>query len=116
MVDDVGQGPQPHVGVDGAPSLGEQGPYLVDGQCDGGALHAEPAGQHVVGGAVTKMNEGGQEAVDEHQAVFRTATHGPLPWSGSKPGLVTLMPQRAYLSAKFSNHSGRQARDPPGCW
>ncbi|WP_206190735.1 hypothetical protein, partial [Streptomyces phaeochromogenes] len=32
--------------------------------------------------------------------------------SGSEPGLVPLMPQRAYLSDKFSNHSGRQARDP----
>jgi hypothetical protein len=42
-----------------------------------------------VGGAVTKVDEGGQQAVDEHQAMVRTATYGPLPWSGSQAGLVS---------------------------
>lgn len=113
VVDDLGQGSQPHVGADSAPALGEQGPHLVDGPGDGGAVHAEPAGQHIVGNPVTKVDQGGQQAVDEHQAVFRTAAHGPLPRSGSKPGLVTLMPQRPDLRDEFSNHSARQARDPP---
>lgn len=49
VVEDLGQGPQPHVGADGAPSLGERGPHFVDGRDDGGTAHAEPAGRHVVG-------------------------------------------------------------------
>ncbi|MCI0386300.1 hypothetical protein [Streptomyces sp. CNQ085] len=29
-------------------SLGEQSPHFADGAGDGGAIHPEPAGQHVV--------------------------------------------------------------------
>jgi hypothetical protein len=79
VVDDLGQGPQPHSGADGAASLGEQGPHLADGAGDGGAVHAEPAGQHVVGGRVSEVHEGGQEPVDEDQPVFRARADGPLP-------------------------------------
>jgi hypothetical protein len=54
VVDDLGQGPQPHSGADGAALVGEQGPHLADGAGDGGAVHVEPAGQHVVGGRVSE--------------------------------------------------------------
>lgn len=37
----------------------------------------------------------------------------PLPRPGRKPGLVPVVPQRAKPSHKFSDHVGRQARDPP---
>ncbi|MFF0515475.1 hypothetical protein [Streptomyces sp. NPDC004250] len=48
MVDDLGEGPQPHSGADGAASLGEQGSHLADSPGDGGAINSEPAGQHVI--------------------------------------------------------------------
>ncbi|MGV9553082.1 hypothetical protein [Streptomyces ardesiacus] len=63
--------------------------------------------------SVAEVHEGGQEPVDEDQPVLRTGTDSPLPWPGGKPGLVLFMPQRAKLSHEFSNHVGRQARDPP---
>lgn len=113
VVNDVGQSSPPHVGADGAASLGEQGPHLADGPGDGGAIHAEPAGQHVVGAPVTKMDERGQQPIDKHQPVLCAGAHGPLPWPGGEPGLVTLLSQRAYLLDEFSNHSHSQARDPP---
>jgi hypothetical protein len=59
------------------------------------------------------MDQGGQQSVDEHQLVLRTGTHGPLPLPGDKSRLVALMPQRADFGDKFSDHIGRQARDPP---
>ncbi|WP_312007834.1 hypothetical protein [Streptomyces sp. B1866] len=61
---------------------------------------------------MTEVDEGGQESVDEHQPVLRAGAHGPLPRSAGKSGLVTLMPQRAYLGHQFSDHICRQARDP----
>jgi hypothetical protein len=66
-----------------------------------------------VGGRVSEVHEGAQEAVDEDQSVFRARAHDPLPWPGHKSGLVAFMPQRAQLSHEFSNHVCRQARDPP---
>jgi hypothetical protein len=107
------QGPQPHAGADGAASLGEQRSHFADGVGDGGAVHVEPAGEHVVRGAVSEMHEGGQEPVDEDQPVLRAGAHGPFPRPGRKPGLVSFMPQRAQLINEFSDHLGRQARDPP---
>ena len=56
---------------------------------------------------MTKVHQRGQEPVDEHHLVLRTSAHGTLPLPGRKFGLVPLMPQRAHLSNKFSNHSGR---------
>ncbi len=113
MVDDFGQSPQPYVGADGAPSLGEQGPHLVDGPGDGGAVHAKPAGQHVVGSPVTEMDESGRQPVDEHQPVLHTSAHGPLARPGGKPGPLALAPQRPHFGDEFSDHIGRQARHPP---
>lgn len=113
MVDDLGQGPQPHSGADRAASLGEQGPHLADGPGDGGAVNAEPAGEHVVGGGMPEVHERGQEPIDEHQPVLRTRAHSALPRPGRKLGLVPFVPQRAQLCDEFSDHVGRQARDPP---
>ncbi len=62
---------------------------------------------------VAKVHERGQEPVDEDHAVLRTSAHRTLPRPGRKPGLVPLMPQRSHLSNEFSDHSCRQARDPP---
>jgi hypothetical protein len=59
MVDDLGQRPQPHIGADGAASLGEQGPHPTDGPDDGGAVYAVPESQHVMGDPVTKMDQHG---------------------------------------------------------
>lgn len=73
VVDDLGRRPQPHAGTDGAASLGEQGPHFADGAGDGGAVHAESAGEHVVCGSVAEVHEGGQEPVDEDQPVLRPA-------------------------------------------
>ncbi|MET7906479.1 hypothetical protein ABZS86_35530 [Streptomyces sp. NPDC005355] len=39
--------------------------------------------------------------------------HGPLPRPRGKPGLMALVPQRADLGDEFSDHTGRQAGDPP---
>jgi hypothetical protein len=113
VVEDVGQRAQPYVRADGAASLGEQGPHLTDGPGDGGAVHAEPAGQHVVGDPVPKVDERGQQPVDEHQPVLCAGAHGPPPRSGGKPRPVTLLLQRADLLDEFSNHNHSQARDPP---
>jgi hypothetical protein len=113
MVNDLGEGPQPHSGADGAPSLGEQGPHLADGTGDGGAVHVDPAGQYVVRGGVTEMHERGEEPVDEHQLVLRARAHSPLPWPGRKLGLLSGVPQRAYLCDEFNDHLSRQAGDPP---
>jgi hypothetical protein len=113
MVDDLCQGPQPHTRADGAPSLGEQGPHLANGPSDGGAIHLEPAGEHVVRNPVSEVHEGGQKPVDEDQPVLRTRAHSTLPRPGRKPGLVPLAPQRTKLCDEFSDHVGRQARDPP---
>lgn len=66
-----------------------------------------------MGSPVTEMDEGGQEPVDEHQPVLCASTHGPPSLPGGKPGLVALMPQPAYFGDEFSDHIGRQARDPP---
>ncbi|WP_327720283.1 hypothetical protein OG381_36760 [Streptomyces sp. NBC_00490] len=62
---------------------------------------------------MTEMDQGGQQPVDEHQLVLRTSAYGPLPWPGYEPGLVALVPQRADLRDEFTDHVGRQARDPP---
>lgn len=59
------------------------------------------------------MHERGQEPVDEDQPVLRTCAHGPLPRPGRESGLKPLVPQQAYLGDEFSDHNGRQARDPP---
>lgn len=63
--------------------------------------------------SVAKVHERGQEPVDENHAVLRTSANRTLPRPGRKPGLMTFMPQRPHLSNGFSDHSGRQARDPP---
>ncbi|MCX5063564.1 MULTISPECIES: hypothetical protein [unclassified Streptomyces] len=62
---------------------------------------------------MTEMDEGGQEPADEHQPVLRAGAHGLLPRPGDKPGLVKLLPQRADFGEEFTDHIGRQARDPP---
>jgi len=64
-------------------------------------------------GSATETDESGQQSVDEHQPVLRTGANGSLPLPGGKPGLVALMPQRAHFGNEFSDHIGRQARDPP---
>lgn len=66
-----------------------------------------------MGDPMTKMDERGQEPVDEHRPVLRAGAHRPLPRPSSKPRLVTLLPQRADLLDEFSDPSGSQARDPP---
>ncbi|MDH6229249.1 hypothetical protein M2169_006305 [Streptomyces sp. MJP52] len=108
VVDDLGQGPQPHAGADGAAALGAQGPHLVDGPGDGGAVRTEAAGRHVMGGRVPKMRERRQEPVDEHQPVLRTRAHSSLPRPGRTSGPVPLMPRRTRLGHELSDHIGRQ--------
>lgn len=61
---------------------------------------------------VTEMDENGQEPVDEHEPVLRTGAHCPPPRPGGKPGLVTLLPQRAHFGDEFSDHISRQSGDP----
>lgn len=63
-------------------------------------------------GPVAEMDEGGQEPVDEHEPVLRTGAHSTLPRPRGQLGLVTLMPRRAQLGDEFSDHIGRQARNP----
>jgi hypothetical protein len=67
VVDGFVEIPQPHVGGEGAASLSQ--PHFADGPGDSGAVHAGPAGQHIVRGPVTEV---GQEPVDEHQPMLRT--------------------------------------------
>jgi hypothetical protein len=62
---------------------------------------------------MAQMHERRQEPVDEHQPVLRTRAHRPLPRPGRELGLVSLMPQRPYLSDEFSGYVSRQAGDPP---
>ncbi|MEW1685872.1 hypothetical protein [Streptomyces sp. NPDC093594] len=61
---------------------------------------------------MSKMDECGQEPVDERLPVLRACTHGPFPRPEGEPGLVTLVPQRTHCN-EFSNHLSGQARDPP---
>ncbi|MFF2206061.1 hypothetical protein [Streptomyces sp. NPDC058145] len=58
-------------------------------------------------------NQRGQEPVDEYQPVLRAGAYGPLTRPGRELGVVPFVPQRTNLSDKFSDHIGRQARDPP---
>lgn len=69
--DHVGQGPQPQPGIDAAAALGQQGADLVDRPGDGGAVYAEPGGEHVLGHAVAQADQGGQQPVNEDQSVPR---------------------------------------------
>ncbi|MFE0824009.1 hypothetical protein [Streptomyces sp. NPDC058847] len=59
------------------------------------------------------MDERVQQPVDEHQPVLGTGTHCPLPQSGGKPRLVTLLSRRACLLNEFSHQSHSQTHDPP---
>jgi hypothetical protein len=78
-----------------------------------GAVHAKPAGQHIVGGPVAEMGEGGQEPVDEDRPVLRVGAHGTPPRPAGEPGVLALLPQRADCGDEFGNHIGRQVRDLP---
>lgn len=62
---------------------------------------------------VTEMHGRGQGTDDEHQLVLRVGAHRPPTWPGRGLGLVPSVPRQAYLSDEFSDHSSRQARDPP---
>ncbi|MFJ2565483.1 MULTISPECIES: hypothetical protein [unclassified Streptomyces] len=62
---------------------------------------------------MTEIDERGQEPVDEDQLVFGAGAHGPLPGPGHEPCLALFVPQQSYLGEEFSDHIGRQARDPP---
>lgn len=64
-------------------------------------------------GGMPEVHERGQKPVDEHQPVLRSGAHSALPRTGRKLGLVPFVPQRAELCDQFSDHVGRQARDPP---
>ncbi|MFF8430580.1 hypothetical protein ACF07Y_36665 [Streptomyces sp. NPDC016566] len=55
---------------------------------------------------VAEMNERDEQSVNEPQPVLRAGAHDPLPRPGRKPRLVPLMPQRAELRDKFSDHDG----------
>ncbi|MFI9723915.1 hypothetical protein ACIHFE_30400 [Streptomyces sp. NPDC052396] len=59
-----------------------------------------------------ELHEGGQQPVDEDQLVPGPGPDSPLPVPGGKPGLVTLMPQRADLGNEFGDHRRRRPRDP----
>lgn len=88
VADDLGEGAEQEAGRDGAAACCEQGPHFADRPGDGGAVDAEPAGQHVVGGTVAKVDECGQEAVDEDQPVLCAGADGPIPWLGVQSRLV----------------------------
>lgn len=92
VLDDLGEVSERDTGRDGAAPLGEQRPHLADDTGDRGAVDAEPVGQHVVSGTVAKVNEGGQEPVDEDQLVLCTGADGPLPRPGLQSRLVMLAP------------------------
>ncbi|MFE3168955.1 hypothetical protein [Streptomyces sp. NPDC059224] len=62
---------------------------------------------------MAKMDVRRQKPGDEHEPVLRTGTDRTLPRSGHEHGLVPVVPQRTYLGYEFSDHCGRQARDPP---
>jgi hypothetical protein len=77
MVDDLGECAQSDVRRDGAAPLGEQWPHFTDRTRNGGAVHAEPAGQHVARRCMTEMHERGQQAVDEDHLALGPGTDGP---------------------------------------
>lgn len=62
---------------------------------------------------MAKVHERGQEPVDEHHLVLRTSAHRTLLLPGRKPGVVALMPQRAYFDREFIDHGGRETLHPP---
>ncbi|MFJ6486771.1 hypothetical protein ACIQK6_42690 [Streptomyces sp. NPDC091682] len=53
---------------------------------------------------MAKVDERGQEPVDEDQPVLRTSTDGPLPRPGLQSRLVPFMPYRTYLGDEFGDH------------
>jgi hypothetical protein len=73
VLDDLGESAQPDARRDGAAPLRQQRPHLADGARDGGAVHTEPAGQHVMSGAMTQIHQCGQETVDEDELCFAPA-------------------------------------------
>lgn len=86
------RGAEPDAGRDGAATGCEQGPDLADRPGDRRAANAGPAGQHVVSGTVAKVNERGQDLVDEDQPVLCISANGPLPWPGFQSRLVPFVP------------------------
>lgn len=92
MIDDLGEGAEPDASRDGAAAGCEQGRYLADRPGDCGAVDAEPAGQHVVSGTVAKVDEGGQEPVDEDQLMICASVNSPLAWPGLQSRLVSFVP------------------------
>jgi hypothetical protein len=62
---------------------------------------------------MTKIDQRGQQSVDERQTVLRTDAYSPLPRLRGKSRLVTLLPQRAGFTDQFSDHFMCRARDPP---
>ncbi|GGY19063.1 hypothetical protein GCM10010358_82530 [Streptomyces minutiscleroticus] len=63
-------------------------------------------------GAMAQAHQSGQQAVDEDEPVPRPRSHSPLPRPSREPSLMLLVPQRPYLSDEFSDHHGREPRDP----
>ncbi|UUN30919.1 hypothetical protein [Streptomyces sp. FIT100] len=63
---------------------------------------------------MTEMDQGRPAAGRRTPAgTLCTGAHGPPPLPKGEPGLVVLVPQRAYLGDRFSDHIDHQARDPP---
>jgi hypothetical protein len=72
MSDDVRERSQPQSALDAAASVGEQGPDLADRARDRGAIDTEPARKDVVSDTVPKVDQGGQEPVDESPVTRRS--------------------------------------------
>ncbi|MGW7236630.1 hypothetical protein [Streptomyces sp. NPDC054804] len=72
----------------------------------------EPAGRHVLCGAMTKVDEGGHEPVHEDQLVFRPGAHGPATGARGEIGLVSLVPQRLQAHGHQVKASTARFRTP----
>ncbi|GFH73141.1 hypothetical protein Sdia_39090 [Streptomyces diastaticus subsp. diastaticus] len=79
--DHIGKRVKSQTTVDATASAGEERPDLADGTGDGRPVHLEPAGQYVVGDAVSQMYECGQEPVGEDQLVLRARSDRSPAWS-----------------------------------
>ncbi len=64
---------------DRAPTFGQQSADLINGTCDGGAIHIEQQAQDRVQQVVTQVDQGGHQAVDEDQTVPGARPGGSFP-------------------------------------
>lgn len=94
------------------PRAASKSPISPDSPGEGGAVDLEPAGEIVMRDAVPQVDQGHQEAVEEHPHVLRTSSDGPPTWLAEKLSVLPGLPDRPQLRCQIGNHRRGKPRDP----